>query len=74
MRFGSDLAALQQGINSALSLTFLEAVLGCELSHKIIVALERGQILLGELAPALMSLSTICLIPRFVMGVFEVVM
>jgi hypothetical protein len=50
MRLSSDLAALHQGINSALSLTLLEAVLGCELSHKIVVALERGQILLGELA------------------------
>jgi hypothetical protein len=34
-----------------LSLGFLEAVLAHELGHEIVLALERGQILLGELAP-----------------------
>jgi hypothetical protein len=47
----SDLAALHQCVDIALSLSFPEAVLGSTLRHKIIVALERGQILLGEFAP-----------------------
>jgi hypothetical protein len=44
----SDLTTLHQGVDIALSL--LEAVFGCELRHEIAVTLERGQILLGELA------------------------
>src|SRR6266566_3732038 len=47
----SDLAALHQGIDIALSLSLLEAVFGGELRHEIAVVLERGQILVGELAP-----------------------
>jgi hypothetical protein len=48
-----DLAALHQdqGVDIALSLSFLKAVLGSKLRHKIVVALERGQILLEEFAP-----------------------
>jgi hypothetical protein len=59
----SDLEALHQCVDIALSLSFPEAVLGSTLRHKIIVALERGQILLGEFARfALTSLRTICLV------------
>jgi hypothetical protein len=47
----SDLATLQQGVDIALSLSFLEAVPGHDLSREIVLALERGQILLGEPAP-----------------------
>jgi hypothetical protein len=47
----SDLAALQQGVDVALSLSVVEAVFGHDLGHEIVLALERGQILFGELAP-----------------------
>jgi hypothetical protein len=57
----SDLAALHQGVDIALSPSFLKAVqgrtwravavLGSKLRHKIIVVFERGQILLEEFAP-----------------------
>ena len=47
----SDLATLQQGVDIALSLTLLEAVFGHDLVHEIVLAVERGQVLLGELAP-----------------------
>jgi hypothetical protein len=47
----SDLTILHQGVNIALSLSLLEAVFGRELRHQIAVAVERGQILLRELAP-----------------------
>src|SRR5260370_24397589 len=51
MRPASDLAALQHGVDVTLSLTPLEAVLGHDLGYEIVLALERGQILFGELAP-----------------------
>src|SRR5258706_9769534 len=51
MRPASDLAALQHGVDVTLSLTPLEAVLGHDLGYEIVLALERGQILVGELAP-----------------------
>ena len=41
----SDLAALHHGVDIALSLSLLEAVLSGELRHEIVVVLERGQIL-----------------------------
>ena len=47
----SDLAALHHGVDIALSLSLLEAVLSGELRHEIVVVLERGQIPVGELAP-----------------------
>ena len=46
----SDLAALHQDVHIALSLSLLEAIFGRELRHEIAVAVERGQILLRELA------------------------
>jgi hypothetical protein len=46
-----DLAALHQRVDIALSLRLFEAAFGRELRHKIVIALERGQVLLGELAP-----------------------
>src|SRR5579862_5360535 len=46
-----DLAALHQRVNITPSLSLFEAVFGCELRHKIAIALERGQILFGEFAP-----------------------
>jgi hypothetical protein len=45
----SNLPALHQGVDIALSLSLLEAVFGRELRHA--VAVEREQILLRELAP-----------------------
>jgi hypothetical protein len=42
-------AALHQGVDIALSPSLLKAVFGRELRHA--VAVERGQILLRELAP-----------------------
>src|SRR5712692_1606874 len=50
-RTASDLATLQQGVDVALSLSLLDAVLGHDLGHEVVLALERRQILLGELAP-----------------------
>ena len=50
-RRSSELVTLQQGVNVALHLPLLAAVLGHDLGHKVVPALERGQILLGELAP-----------------------
>jgi hypothetical protein len=47
----SDLAALHQGVDIALSLSLLEAVFGRELRHQIAVAVERGQIQPRKLAP-----------------------
>jgi len=45
----SDLTTLHQGVDIALSPSLLKAVFGRELRHA--VAVERGQILLRELAP-----------------------
>jgi len=57
------LATLHQGVDIALSLSLLEAVFGRELRHEIAVAVERGQILLRELAQfAVISARTICLV------------
>ena len=50
MRRTSDLTTLQQGVDVALHLPLLVAVLGHDLGHEIVPGLERGQILLGELA------------------------
>jgi hypothetical protein len=47
----SDLAALHQSVDIALSLNLIEAVLSGALGYEIVVVLERGQILLGEFAP-----------------------
>jgi hypothetical protein len=47
----SDLAALHHGVDIALSLSLLGAVLSGELRHEIVIVLERGQILVGEFAP-----------------------
>jgi hypothetical protein len=47
----SNLPALHQDVDIALSLRLLEAVLSGALRHEIVVVLERGQILVGELAP-----------------------
>ena len=48
---GADLAALQHGVDFTLGLRLLEAVLGRDLSHEVGLALERGDLLLGEMAP-----------------------
>ena len=48
---GAELAALQQGIDVTLGLRLLEAILGRDLGHEVGLALERGDILLGEMAP-----------------------
>src|ERR1051326_2487830 len=48
---GSDLAPLEQGVDIALNLVPLVRVLGDDLRHEIVLALERGEILLGKLAP-----------------------
>jgi hypothetical protein len=47
----SNLPALHQDVDIALSLSLPEAVLSGALRHEIVVVLERGQILVGELAP-----------------------
>jgi len=47
----SDLTALQQGVHVALSLRLLEAIFGHDLRYQIVLARERGQLLLGKLAP-----------------------
>ena len=47
----SNLPALDQDVDIALSLSLPEAVLSGALRHEIVVVLERGQILVGELAP-----------------------
>jgi hypothetical protein len=44
--YGMTVTCLQQGINIALNLTPIE-----DLSHEIVLALERRQVLLGGLAP-----------------------
>ena len=48
---GSDLTAIHQGIDVALRLGFLQAILRDHLRDKIILVLERGQLVLGEFAP-----------------------
>jgi hypothetical protein len=48
---GSNLAALHQSVDVALCLRLFGAVLGHDLSHDIVLALEHGQVLLRELAP-----------------------
>jgi hypothetical protein len=48
---GSDLTAIQQGIDVALRLGFLQAILRDHLRDEIILVLERGQLVLGEFAP-----------------------
>lgn len=48
---GADLAALQQGVDFTLGLRLLEAILGRDLSHEVGLALEREDLLLGEVAP-----------------------
>jgi hypothetical protein len=45
----SDLAALHQSVNTALKLSFIEALLSSALRREIVIVLERGQILVGEL-------------------------
>jgi hypothetical protein len=65
----SDLAVLHQGIDIALSLRLLQAVLGYELRHEIAVTIERGQILLREFAPRRPDfLETFCLVSAAVSG------
>ena len=61
--FGLDVAAFHKSVDIALSLRLVEAVLGGKLRHQIVVALERGQILLGELDPFVrISLRRICFV------------
>jgi hypothetical protein len=47
----SDLATLHQGIDVALDLSLLQAVLRHDLRNDIVLTLEGGKILLGKLAP-----------------------
>src|SRR5216684_4951919 len=47
----SDLAALQDGVDVALSLARFDATSRNDLVYEIVPALERGQVLLGEFAP-----------------------
>jgi hypothetical protein len=65
----SDLAALHHGVDIALSLSLLEAVLSGELRHEIVVVLERGQTC-SENLPRFnrISLQTICLVLADVSG------
>jgi hypothetical protein len=44
-------AALQQSLNVALSLSFLKTILGYDLGHEVVFVVERIRILLGELIP-----------------------
>jgi hypothetical protein len=46
----SDLAARHQSVDTALNLSFIEAVLSSALRQEIVIVLERGQILVGEFA------------------------
>ena len=58
----SNLAALHDGIDIALRLRLVDAVLGDDLGNEIVRALECVELLLGELAHLeLISLSRICL-------------
>lgn len=45
------MTALHHDVDVALSLRLVEAVLGHDLRHNVVLVLERGQILLGELVP-----------------------
>jgi len=45
------MTALQQSIHIALSLGLLEAVLGYNLCDEVVVTLQRGKVLFGELTP-----------------------
>ena len=47
----SDLAALHHGIDIALRLRFVDAVLGDDLGHEFVLALKRAELLLGKLVP-----------------------
>jgi hypothetical protein len=47
----SDLAALHQSLDIALSLCLIEAVPSGAVRHEIVIVLERGQILVGEFTP-----------------------
>jgi hypothetical protein len=49
--FTSDRAALEQGVDVTLSNGLLEAVFRHDLRHEIVLVLERGQVVLGELVP-----------------------
>src|SRR6266566_4722339 len=51
VRPASNVTASHQRVDVALSLCLVEAVLGHDLGHDIILVLERGQILLRELVP-----------------------
>ena len=45
------MAALHQSVDFTLCLSLLGTILGNDLGHEIVIALERRGILLGELAP-----------------------
>jgi hypothetical protein len=48
---GAELAALQEGVDFALGSRLREAIFGRELRRELGLAVERGDILLGEVAP-----------------------
>ena len=51
IRPASNVTAFHQGVDVALSLCLIEAVLGHDLRHHVVLVLKCGQILLGEFAP-----------------------
>ena len=63
------MTALQQSIHVALSLGLLKAVLGYNLCDKVVVTLQRGKVLFGELTPLRADfLENICLVAAVVSG------
>jgi hypothetical protein len=67
-----ELATLCEGIDVLLGLGAVELILGLHLGHEVILALQSGDVRLGELRPLLRDLAPQCprckILRRFIRG------